>query len=224
MEQKLTNRPNRWLRSSLPMLVIVAAGCSGAAVEDGDFLQVQTKTIRFMDISSEIPQELLVSIAPASTAYEALVNSGIDLSATGRSVVDDVFGEGDQLGVYYTIDGQESPGFVALWFDSNTMLLMHVIIGRPFYDKDTINFHLEIDGVHSEDVVSRADSSLSGEGKKAQGLSSGQLPQCLVACRGGYAARMQFCRAIPHPYVRAACWSIGFVSVVACNGWCYWNF
>lgn len=31
-----------------------------------------------------------------------------------------------------------------------------------------------------------------------------------------------FCRTIPYPQVRAACWAVQFASIPACSGFCYW--
>merc|ERR1711874_407736 len=47
---------------------------------------------------------------------------------------------------------------------------------------------------------------------------------CLVACARGTAAIQAFCRVIPHPAVRAACWAVQFAGPVICRGFCYNNF
>jgi RHS repeat-associated protein len=49
------------------------------------------------------------------------------------------------------------------------------------------------------------------------------LAQCLSACKASGEGLRQFCRGLPDPRLRAACWGLEFSSEVACNGWCYWN-
>ena len=55
-------------------------------------------------------------------------------------------------------------------------------------------------------------------------LGVGNLQACLAACAEGTAAIQAFCRTIPLPRVRAACWAVQFASVPACNGFCYLYF
>lgn len=54
------------------------------------------------------------------------------------------------------------------------------------------------------------------------GLTVGQ---CTAACRTGVRAMQAFCRVVPHPAVRAACWAVthyaGTTSVAMCTGFCY---
>jgi hypothetical protein len=50
--------------------------------------------------------------------------------------------------------------------------------------------------------------------------------QCMAACNFAQAgianvALQNFCRIIPSPHVKAACWAVQFGSMVACNGFCY---
>lgn len=57
-------------------------------------------------------------------------------------------------------------------------------------------------------------------------IDAQSLSRCVQACnyaRAGLAnSRLQaFCRAIPHPATRAACWSAQFASRVNCNGFCF---
>jgi hypothetical protein len=51
-----------------------------------------------------------------------------------------------------------------------------------------------------------------------------QCAACLKACAKGGAALLAFCRTLPDPRLRAACYALDFVGVVACEGWCYWHF
>jgi RHS repeat-associated protein len=51
-----------------------------------------------------------------------------------------------------------------------------------------------------------------------------ELQRCLAACAMGEMQRRNFCRSLPPGPVRVACWSIEFMSEVACRGWCFWNF
>jgi hypothetical protein len=47
--------------------------------------------------------------------------------------------------------------------------------------------------------------------------------QCLSACREGITAIEAFCRTVPDPRVRTACWAARF-SLNACTGFCHWYF
>ena len=49
------------------------------------------------------------------------------------------------------------------------------------------------------------------------------LNECLNSCTIGGEGMRNFCRGIPDPRLRAACWGLEFASEVACKGWCYWN-
>lgn len=57
----------------------------------------------------------------------------------------------------------------------------------------------------------------------AAGVSSENKQQCLDACQKGIEAIEAFCRAIPDPRIRAACWGARF-SLNACIGVCYWYY
>lgn len=50
------------------------------------------------------------------------------------------------------------------------------------------------------------------------------LAACLNACAQGTSAIQSFCRALPLPQVRAACWAVQFAGPAACSGFCYWYF
>jgi hypothetical protein len=48
------------------------------------------------------------------------------------------------------------------------------------------------------------------------------LASCLRACDGGSKTMQQFCRGVPHPAARAACWAVSLVICnAACKGFCY---
>lgn len=49
---------------------------------------------------------------------------------------------------------------------------------------------------------------------------SGTLNSCLRACSRGQSAIEAFCRTIPLPQIRIACWANRY-SAVACSGFCY---
>lgn len=50
------------------------------------------------------------------------------------------------------------------------------------------------------------------------------LATCLSACSAGPRAVEAFCRVIPHPVIRAACWGVVHAGRPACEGFCYWYF
>lgn len=50
------------------------------------------------------------------------------------------------------------------------------------------------------------------------------LPTCLDACSRGGVVIENFCRSIPHPAVKAACWAARYAGTTACMGFCYWYF
>lgn len=55
----------------------------------------------------------------------------------------------------------------------------------------------------------------------AQSLS-GCIKACKIAKNGVENPAIQaFCRTIPHPAIRAACWSVQFATKVGCEGFCY---
>ena len=60
--------------------------------------------------------------------------------------------------------------------------------------------------------------------EKSTDLGVGDLRSCLLACSEGTAAIQAFCRTIPLPRVRAACWAVQFAGVAACDGFCYLYF
>lgn len=47
--------------------------------------------------------------------------------------------------------------------------------------------------------------------------------RCLKACKAGIEAIENFCRSLPDPEVRAACWAARF-NTLTCIGFCYWYF
>ncbi|KAK4161373.1 hypothetical protein QBC43DRAFT_243806 [Cladorrhinum sp. PSN259] len=54
------------------------------------------------------------------------------------------------------------------------------------------------------------------------------LAECTIACEGGEAAMNAFCRIVPHPALRAACWGLAVAlgspaGLTACANWCYWQ-
>jgi hypothetical protein len=53
------------------------------------------------------------------------------------------------------------------------------------------------------------------------GTMNPNITWCINACRAGTASRETFCRAIPQPHIRAACWAVVMASLVACEGFCY---
>lgn len=50
------------------------------------------------------------------------------------------------------------------------------------------------------------------------------LAQCLAACQAGPRSIEAFCRVIPHPVIRGACWAVVYAGPVACSGFCYWYY
>ena len=53
---------------------------------------------------------------------------------------------------------------------------------------------------------------------------AGTLQACLAACAGGTEEIYEFCRSLPNPAWRAACWGLALGSETACAGWCYIKF
>lgn len=53
-------------------------------------------------------------------------------------------------------------------------------------------------------------------------------PVMLAYCRGACVSTVEvweaFCRVVPHPPTRAACWGTWFLGQVGCQGWCYWQY
>ncbi|KAK3986817.1 hypothetical protein QBC44DRAFT_401666 [Cladorrhinum sp. PSN332] len=54
------------------------------------------------------------------------------------------------------------------------------------------------------------------------------LAECRIACEGGQEIMERFCRIIPHPALRAACWGLAVAldtraGQTACANWCYWQ-
>ena len=47
------------------------------------------------------------------------------------------------------------------------------------------------------------------------------LGRCLNACAQGEKAINAFCRTVPHPYVKAACWTVSLADYPVCAGFCY---
>uniref|UniRef100_A0A7M5WJ28 Cnidarian restricted protein n=1 Tax=Clytia hemisphaerica TaxID=252671 RepID=A0A7M5WJ28_9CNID len=50
------------------------------------------------------------------------------------------------------------------------------------------------------------------------------LSACLAACAEGTVAIQAFCRSVPVPAIRAACWAVQFAGPVVCDGFCYMYF
>ncbi|KAK4225267.1 hypothetical protein QBC38DRAFT_483461 [Podospora fimiseda] len=54
------------------------------------------------------------------------------------------------------------------------------------------------------------------------------LAECRIACEGGQEAMERFCRIVPHPALRSACWGLALAldtraGQTACANWCYWQ-
>ncbi|KAI9757312.1 MAG: hypothetical protein M1815_001398 [Lichina confinis] len=59
----------------------------------------------------------------------------------------------------------------------------------------------------------------------ALGAEAITFPQCQAACKGGTLAMQRFCRALPHPGLKAGCWALtsGLRTPrgqVLCVNWC----
>lgn len=146
---------------------------------------------------------------------------GLTLDTSRAStIVDDLFGDGDLLGVYFPVVGAQEGSFVSLWYDRTTGAVTHTVLGLNTRVGDEVAVSIEVDGRREVLGMFPADSNFDSE---VVVKSAGQ-ETCLRACRGGAASRQAFCRTIPHPAIRAACWGVVFASYAGCAGFCYWYY
>jgi hypothetical protein len=80
--------------------------------------------------------------------------------------------------------------------------------------------------VIEENPVSHSDMTAEENGEILSPISdvAENRAACVAACASGPTATEAFCRVVPHPTVRAACWGVVFAGKAACAGFCYWYF
>lgn len=134
----------------------------------------------------------------------------------------------DEFGVV-TADsapGAQPFGFAGGLHDQATML---VRFGKRDYDatlgrwttKDPMRFKGHDTNLYryaDSDPINRVDPT------GLQSCGPGEYQRCTQACRAGTAGWQAFCRTLPDPRLRFACWGMQFASFVACSNWCYWYF
>ena len=84
----------------------------------------------------------------------------------------------------------------------------------------TAQLSLKVGSDMSEAVWASAEAA-----PMSAGPNPAMLQQCQLACKSGSEAVRDFCRSIPDPRIRGACWAYEFAVLPACLGFCflYWG-
>ena len=205
----------------LPLVFMIGCVVEHAENLGEEISQENNDVLDTYQIKEEYFQSLALSSQELTAFEQRLENERPDMivdRSAGYTVVDNLFEDGDLIGVYFPVQGINDHGFVSLWYNQNSNEIVHTVIGTYILDDKQTILEIELDGYLESEIIFTEENDFDMEGMQKSWV---QLGRCLSLSGKSVSSWKSFCRSIPHAAARAGCWAVTYGTAAVRAGWCY---